>query len=102
MTAAPVPGVVDFWFDPACPYSWTTSRWLREVEQLRPVRVCSHVMSLYLHNKHSTDVGRPTGASCRPRRGPAQVAAAAVTGFGSPATRICRAQAHSGAPQVCT
>ncbi|WP_310725818.1 disulfide bond formation protein DsbA [Streptomyces sp. N2A] len=59
----PEPRIVDVWFDPACPYTWLTVRWLREAAAVRPLEPRWHLMSLTLLNEDRDDdpEGDPEG-----------------------------------------
>jgi Mycothiol-dependent nitroreductase Rv2466c len=46
-----VPTAVDFWFDPRCPFTWRTSRWLVDVANRRPVSITWRLMSLAMLNE---------------------------------------------------
>jgi hypothetical protein len=47
----PVTRIVDVWFDPSCPYTWLTSRWIIEAATVRPLDVRWHMMSLSVLNE---------------------------------------------------
>ncbi len=42
---------VNFWFDPSCPWTWITSRWLVEVSELRDLDVTWRPFSLFELNR---------------------------------------------------
>jgi 2-hydroxychromene-2-carboxylate isomerase len=76
-----VPVTVDFWFDPACPWAWLTSRWVHEVTTVRPVDVRWHVMSLAILNEGKQDTDEHRQAMERLRR-PLRVIVAAQARHG--------------------
>ena len=76
---------VPFWFDPLCPWAWITSRWLLEVEQVRPVEADWRIMSLAYLNLIQRD-GKGLSGDYRDLMvrawGPVRVCAAAAVQHG--------------------
>jgi hypothetical protein len=76
---------MQFWFDPLCPWAWITSRWMLEVEKVRPVRVDWRIMSLaYLNLVQHEGKGLSEEYQERMSRawGPVRVCAAAAADAG--------------------
>jgi 2-hydroxychromene-2-carboxylate isomerase len=63
--------VLEFWFDPGCPFTWATSVWAREAAAARGARISWHVMSLAVLNEGKPvppQVQQALAASWRPVR----------------------------------
>ena len=76
---------VQFWFDPLCPWAWITSRWMHEVEAVRPVRTEWKIMSLsYLNLEQHEAKGLDEAHLERMNKGwgPVRVCAAAAAAHG--------------------
>ncbi|MFC3999236.1 disulfide bond formation protein DsbA [Nocardiopsis sediminis] len=73
----------DLWFDPLCPWAWLTSRWLLEVEKVRPIRTRFNVMSLSILNRDKEDIPQSYRDRLQSALGPVRVLTAAEQRFGN-------------------
>src|SRR6266545_2320116 len=48
---------IEFYFDPLCPWAWQGAVWIRQVEEVRDIRVDWRLFSLFLINEHREEFG---------------------------------------------
>ena len=82
------PESVQFWFDPVCPWAWITSRWMLEVEKVRPVSTDWRIMSLAYLNLDQHE-GKELSEDYKERMAQAWAP-----------VRICAAAAQHSGPEV--
>ena len=73
--------VVDLWFDPISPWAWLTSRWLLEVQEVRPVKLVWHLLSMSVMGD-GADVSEDMRAQLDSGWAPIRVALAVGEQFG--------------------
>lgn len=71
----------EFWFDPMCPFAWITSRWIKEVEEVRDVEVTWRIMSLGYLNQDK-DLSEEYRAMLEGAWGPVRICMAVEQQYG--------------------